>query len=312
MTEESHGRRPAFDPTPGTSGPRDLSKNDVTRVSQALLLLISVVERLTAETADNPPPRGSNAYRLWNGPESGYAIDGLITMQYANMSAMDHARAFVALIRTPTVRSTALATVARGTHESLARTWYLSAYTADEDFLYRVICLLRSDLRFSELLQEAIRTRDGDPVDPAQKRAYYARELTRLNLPAPHRPDMSSMVAAMLDAEFDDEDGRRQYSALSSIAHAHRLGLNTFVVTNEDGVITGLSAPRAIVVDMAIRQVGALHGTGKAFIDFYGGQARHTDLLRTAMSRALHSLEPIADSIWPLDDSRTENLGSRD
>jgi hypothetical protein len=286
-------------PTPGAQGPAELAGSDVQSLSRAMLLLATTADKVTFETANNPPPSGSPAYDLWRGPETGYAIDGFITMQFANMSAMDHARGFVSLIRTPTVRSTALATVARGALESLARTWHLLARESDSDFTYRVISLLRSDLRYSELLDEPIRTRDGDPVDPAAKREFYSQELKRLNMPAPPRIDLAGMVSAMLDAEMGNSEGRERYSALSAIAHAHRLGINTFITTGNDGDITGLAAPRPVVMDMVGQLVAATIGTTQAFVAFYGNQTRHVELLETAMQRALRILVPIVDSVWP-------------
>ncbi|WP_424467448.1 hypothetical protein [Pseudoclavibacter helvolus] len=303
-------QRPSFDPTPGTSGPREFSKDDSARVTKALLLLVRALELITFETASDPPPQGSTADRLWRSAERGYALDGFITMQYANMSALDHVRGFVALVRTPTVRSTALATVARGAHESLARTWHLLSHSSDEDFMYRTLCFLRSDLRYSELLNGTVHTRDGDPVDPAAKRAFYAAELTRLQLPPQVRTDISVMVAAMLDAEFGDDGGREYYSDLSSIAHAHRPGLNTFVTTDDEGKISGLSAPRAVVVELAVHLIGVIHGVGRQFIAFYGNQIRHVEHMETAVRRALRTVGPVAESVWPSTDPNPKRRGT--
>ncbi|WBM80672.1 hypothetical protein KIV56_04545 [Cryobacterium breve] len=284
--------------TPGARGPTELVCGDVQSISRALLLLTTTAEKITFDTANKPPPAGSAAYVLWRGPEVGYAIDGFITMQYANMSAMDHARAFVSLIRTPTVRSTALATVARGSLESLARTWHLLARDTESDFIYRTISLLRSDLRYAELLGENIRTRDDDAVDPAARRRFYAEELERLQLPAPARVDLGRMVSAMLDAEMDKNDGRMRYSALSSIAHAHRLGINQFITTGSNGDINGMAAPRPVVMDIVGMLTAATYGTVQAFVAFYGNQTRHVELLEKAMQRAVRTLGPIMDGIW--------------
>lgn len=286
-------------PIPGTSGPAEFTKSDAHSASGALLQLAVALDKITFETADNPPPEGSAGLTLFNHAERGYAIDGFLTMQYANLSAIDHIRCFVTLVRTSTGRSTGLATVTRGALESLARTWHLLARRSEQDFIYRVISLLRSDLRYSEILQEPIRTRDGDPVDPATKRAFYASELNRLGLPAAAKTDLARMVAAMLDAEMATGEGRARYSALSSIAHAHRTGINTFITTSSDGQVSGLAAPRPVVMDMVGQLVAGTYGTARAFVTFYGDQTRHGELLETAMQRALRSLEPVIESIWP-------------
>lgn len=248
--DRARGKLPRY---PGELGPDELKGGDIQRVSRALILMAGTAEKITFAAAKDAPPNGSGAHSLYRGTESGYAVEGFITMQFSIMSAMDHMRAFVTLVRAPTVRSTSLATVARGAHESLARTWYLLSRETDEDFAYRVISLFRSDLRYSELLATPVNTRDGNPVDPAVKRAFYADELKRLGLPAPARTQLSQMAAAMLDAEMGQDEGRVHYSALSSIAHAHRLGVNNFVTTTADGDIVGLLAPRRIVLDMATR-----------------------------------------------------------
>ena len=293
---------------PDVQGPDELADDDIQRISRALLLLTTTAEKINSATADTPPPSGSSARDLYDGSEVGYAIDGFITMQYANMSAIDHLRGFTALIRTPTVRSTALATVARGALESLARTWYLLARVNDDDFIFRAISLLRADLRYSELLNESVRTRDGDPVDPAAKRTFYADELKRLKLPAPARLNLAQMVADMLDAEMGNGEGLMRYSALSSIAHAHRLGINAFVTTTATGEIAGLAAPRPVVVDIAGELVAAIYGTTRAFVTFYGDQIRHTELLETAMRRAMVTLSPVMNSVWPDEEKPHDQL----
>lgn len=286
------------DPTPGAHGPLELSADDVQRISRTLLLLVAKFEQITFETADSAPPPESDAFRLWRGRSPENAHDAMITMQFANLSAFDHVRAFVALIRTPTVRSTALATVARGAHESLARTWYLLDGSDDDDFLYRAISLLRSDLRIPENRNEPLRTRNGDVVIPTKKRQELSNELKRFGLPAPAKIELTALVTTMLDEAFEDGNGRDEYSTLSAVAHGHRHGLNNFVITAAGGEVAGLAAPRAAVVHFAAMLMGALHSVAWRFIAFYGPQARHADLFRTAWHRAYGSLEPVAASIW--------------
>ena len=283
---------------PGTRGPVELSGDDVRGITQSILLLVGTADKITLETAHNPPPVGSGAHSLYSGPEAGYAIDGFLTMQYANMSAMDHLRGFVALTRAPTVRSTSLATITRGALESLARTWHLLARADDSDYLHRVISLLRSDLRHSEMLGETISTRNGVPVDPAERRTFYLRELQRLRLSGPAKVDLAQMVAVMLDSEMGQGDGRMRYSALSSIAHAHRIGINTFITTSSDGEVSGLAAPRPVVMNMVGELTAATYGTMRDFAAFYGNQTRHVELVETAMQRCLRILMPIMDDIF--------------
>ncbi|WIB33219.1 MULTISPECIES: hypothetical protein [unclassified Curtobacterium] len=306
--DRSHSAGPASPPLQLQAGLRvDVpTAADIQAISQALLLLVRASETITNETADRQPPAGSIASELWQGAEPQFAIDGFLLMQYANMSAFDHVRGFVALLRTPTVRSTALATVARGALESLARTWHLLQRPESEQFLHTVLSFLRSDLRYSELLEEPIWNRNGDPVDAAEQRRFYLAELTRLGLPAPSKIDLSDLVAGLLDAATGEDDGRLRYSALSSIAHGQRIGINTFVATNETGLIVGLRAPRNVVADMVGQLVATLHETTADLCRFFGDQPRHIDLLRASSQRAAAALDPLSEAIWPSKDKATQ------
>lgn len=199
-----------------------------------------------------------------SGPPN-HIMDAYLLMQYANLSGSDHVRAFVALIRASTVRSTALATVTRGALESFARTWYLLGHSGEMDLVHRSLSVLYSDLRYPARYNETVLTRDGDPIDASARRAFYLEELARLGLSSPATIEIGQAVGGMLDAEFDDGAGKLRYSTLSSVAHGHRLGVNAFIVTDETGGVAALVAPRDIVIEFAVELMAAMSATMEAF-----------------------------------------------
>jgi hypothetical protein len=253
--------------------------------------MVSIGEKVTFECLDNPPPSGSSA-RTWFDDESSHAhiMDACLLMQYANLSGFDHVRALVALIRTPTVRSTSLVTVTRGAIESFARSFYLLGAADALELMHRQLSLLYSDLRYPAHFGETIKTRDGDPLDPTQKRAFYLSELSRLRLPSPAPIEIGRAVAELLDSEFDDGQGKLRYSAMSAVAHSHRLAVNEFVVTNDTGGVSGLVAPRDVVMELAVESLAAMSGTMDAFVRRFGSQSRHVELVRDATNRLAECL----------------------
>jgi hypothetical protein len=273
--------------------PRELTKRDVQLLTEAVLLVVTCAEKIVHECAVNEPPVGSPAFLMFAGEEKGYAMESYLTMQYSNLSGFDHARAFVALIRTPMVRSTSLATVARGATESFARTFYLLSRQNKPDLVYRLISLLRSELRYPELFGEELSTRDGAAVDPTVKRAFYAAELERMGLPGAARIELGALVGAMLDSEFTDKKGAEVYSSMSASAHAHRLAINTFVVTHEKGEIAGLRVSRSTALELALYIISSVSAVMNPHIELFGNTQRHRQLFRAAELRAIQALNKL-------------------
>jgi hypothetical protein len=270
--------------------PRELSKSDIQLLSRAILGFVVAGEKVTFDCLDHEPSPGSPAQLAWRSAFSKHVGEAFLVMQYANLSAFDHSRAFVALLRTPTVRSTALATVVRGAVESFARTFHILSHADQADLAHRTITLLHNDLFFPYRFGEEIMTRDGDAVDVAAKRSFYADELRRLGLPQPSKTNLSGMVVAMLDSEIQDGRGNVRYSTLSATAHAHRLGINNFVVTDETGGVSGLVAPRLVVGEIATVLLASTSAATMKFARFYGAQTRHMELLRAAEYRAFEAI----------------------
>lgn len=85
--------------------------------------------------------------------------------------------------------------------------------------------------------------RDGSPVDPVTQRAHYRNELARLELPEPAKFEMNKLVADLIEADVEHQDGTRLYSILSSVAHAHRAGINAFVHIEPGTDMFAMEAP---------------------------------------------------------------------
>lgn len=277
--------------------------DDVRRIRKALLLLVTAAEKITALTAESEPPEASAAGVLWHGAEHQLATDGFILMQFANLSAFDHVRGFVELLAARTTRSTVLATIARGSFESFARTWHLLQHPIVDDFNHAVLSFLHDEMAHPQRLQEPLHTRNGDVSDAGTQRRLYADELTRLGLPKPSVPGPTKLTAALLDAATDTQEGALHYSALSSVAHGHRLGVNTFITTDASAAVVGLVAPRQFVVDIAATLIAVMFEHTDQYVRFYGQQPGHMDRLRHAVSQVAATFRPVEESVWGADTS---------
>lgn len=280
--------------------PRPLSERDIRLITQALIGMAAVGEKVTYWCMDNEPPEGSDVremfYTFDQDSPTGHIIDAFLLMQYGNLTGFDHVRSLVALIRTTPVRSTTLATVTRGALEAFARSWFLLSASGPADLAHRQLSLLFSDLRYPATFGIPVATLDGDPIDPVGRRVFYASELARLELPPPIKIELSRLVADLLNSELDDGSGGRRYSDLSSIAHGHRLGVNTFVVRDEIGGIGGLVAPRDVVFEFAMELLAGISATMDAFIRVFGDNVRQADLFGAATGRAAHALSLFDES----------------
>ena len=274
--------------------PKPLTANDIRLFTSALIVMASVGEKITYECMDKEPPRESEVSQMFytfdSESPSGHIMDAFLLIQHANLTGFDHVRSLVALMRTTPPRSTALATVTRGALEAFSRTWFLLRASGPGELSHRQLSLLYSDLRHPASLRIPIATLDGDPIDPVERRASFAAELTRLGLPAPLKIELSRLVADLLDSEFKDASGARRYSDLSAIAHGQRLGTNTFVVRDDIGGIGGFAAPREVVVEFAVQAFASMSATMGAFIRVFGNDARHVARLETATHRAAVAL----------------------
>lgn len=256
------------------------------------------MEKITFECLDEAPPPGSPARDMFQDPAhggEGSAMEAFLMLQYTNLSACDHARALVALLRASSVRSTALATITRGALESFSRSWFILQYDSTGDMSHRLMSLLHSDLKYPVKLGEELFTRGGKPVNPEAQRKFIESELARFGLGRPSNVDISRVVGDMLDSQFRDFLGRRLYSSLSAVAHGHRLGINTFIVTDHTGGVSGLAAPREVVLQYASMLVAAHAAVLQPFIELFGSRTRHLDLADSALRRAEATISNLRD-----------------
>lgn len=279
-----------------------LSAVDIRLVTRALIGLVAVSEKITYECMDNEPLVRSDASEMFYSYDwesrHGHILDAFLLMQYANLTAFEHVRALVILIRSPRVPTTALATVTRGALEALSRTWFLLQGKGAEGLVHRQLSLLNSDLRHPAHLGLKIRTLDGEAIDPVARRAFYASELRRLQLPPAMKIELSDLVANLLNAGVDDHDGKERYSDLSAIAHGHRLGVNSFVVRDEIGGIGELLAPRDVVLNFAVELTIGISETMEALMHSFGDDVRRKERFESAQYRALRALSD-ADGAEP-------------
>lgn len=289
-----------YDPTPGTRGPRYLTDEDRQLLRRVLMPIVDALNDATMDSTREPEPE-TDAWRVWRGDENHHALDAMITMRYSNMSAIAHVRAYVALLDEEATGASALATVARGAHEALARTSYLLARADDKDLYFRSISLLIAELYFPIKFSEAMRTRGGAAVDPAREREALEAELRRLGLPKPARIDFAPMVASMIDRAIEGNGGRDAYSTLSAVAHAHRYGLDPYVRTDHRGQVVDLVAPRAVVFQQVFELMATLSTTALGYVTFFRKGAEATIPLRAAEIRAMELLETLAAEMWPVE-----------
>jgi len=274
-----------------------LSSDDAQDISRALLGIVAVAEKLTLECMEDMPPGDSRAHDMFHNADkssaTNYVMDAYLVMQYANLSGCDHVRGFVSLCRSVPPRSTALATLTRGALEAFSRTSFLLAGRDAKDLTHRHISCLYADFLYPARHNEVLFTRDGDRVNPAEQRLFFRSELDRLGLPAPVRVEVGKNIQDMLEPELGDGLALRKYSALSSIAHAHRSGMNVFIVTDESGGVTGLRASGDVVGDLAMQLMAAMSSTLTSYIQLFGARPRHVDLVESIVERAAEALARI-------------------
>lgn len=226
-----------------------------------------------------------------------HLTDAVLQAEYGLLSACDHARAFSSLVRGERRFSTALLTLCRGTFESLARVRWLVQDLAFGTLAHRSISLLYSDLRYPELLGEMLVSRDGDDVDPRERRRFYLSELGRLGLPQPLKIEITRLVEDLVSSDVSHQNGRRLYSLLSSVAHGHRAGINAFIQTSPDKKVLGLRSSLPTLTEFALQIVVTLLATTEAMAYWYGNpddECARLDAVRGRIAARIDSLPSIA------------------
>lgn len=269
--------------------PPDLTADDRRLYSTALLSVASLQDRLVHDCSWREPPAGSVAAERFGAAGAndtrGLVMDGYVVIEFASLTASDHLRALNTLIRAPRLVTSSFATLTRGAIEAYAKIHHLLSAADDASFLHRHVSLLHSELRYPTLFDEPVLSRDGEEIDVPVERARLASELTRLNLPAPARTEMTTMVAALLDDVHHNTSGRQTYSVLSAVAHAHRGGVNNFVVADTHGTVSGVGIERRLLTELVSLATLAAFHVVEALVRGFGNQTRHMVLVDAVTQR---------------------------
>ncbi|WEG09480.1 hypothetical protein PU630_02625 [Microbacterium horticulturae] len=273
------------------------------RLSSVLLDAAVTTEKAVRHINVTAPTRGSALNEMFE--EAGrlearpHLIDATLQVEYALLSACDHARAFATLLRASQRPGTAIVTLTRATLESVARARWLANDSSDLGTLvHRTLSLLHGDLRYPENLREQLTTREGLSVDPAEKRAHYRAELTRLGLPSPMKVDTTALVTEIATADLPHQSGSQLYSILSSVAHAHRSGINAFITTVTESGVLNLEARLPIVTELAMQVAVTLLNTAEASLRWYGAARGEHDRVDSAKARVAVHLNGLPDQAF--------------
>lgn len=268
-------------------------------LSAVLIDVTNATEREIRYINVTAPASGSVLSRLFEAAGEAdaprHVIDATLLAEYAVISACDHARAFAALLRTTRLPGTAIVTLTRAALESLARARWVAQDLDVGTLIHRTLSLLHGDLRHPENFGEQLTTRDGIPVNPAEKRAEFRAELARLGLPAPSKLEITSLVSEMVAQDIEHQEGKHLYSLLSSVAHGHRAGINAFITTSPDSDVLGMTARIPVVTELATQLGVTLLQTTEALLNWYGAAQSEFDRLDGAKQRVATRLSALPD-----------------
>jgi len=287
----------------------ELDPNAVSTARPTLLILAASMidaasssERALRRINSGAPRAGSPLSRLFNEATlqdaRKHVVDATLVAEYALLSACDHARAFATLLRVSRRPATSVVTLTRAALESLARARWLAR---DEDLnalVHRTLSLLYGDLRYPAYFGEQMLTRNGLPLDPAAQRALYRSELARLGLQEPAKVEISKLVADLIDADIKHQDGPRLYSILSSVAHAHRAGINAFVQIEPGTDHFAMEAPLPTITEFVLQVAVTLLSTTEAVLSWYGAVPAELDRVHGAMARVAARLDLLPEEAF--------------
>lgn len=251
--------------------------------------MAQVQDTVMQECSWQAPPAGSVAHDMFErAAERGtraLVMDAFIAVEFASLSASDHLRAMNTVIRASRPATSALVTLSRGAVEAYAKVHHLLSADGDDDFIHRHVSTLYGEFRYPALYEEPLKSRGGTELDARAERARLASELTRLGLPAPAKTEISSLVGALLDEAHGDSEGRRTYSGLSAVAHAHRSGVNNFIVADAQGTVMGVGIDRPLLTEFVSLVTIAAFQVLDHVVRCFGSQPRHVALVNSATAR---------------------------
>nr|WP_314841477.1 hypothetical protein [uncultured Microbacterium sp.] len=271
-----------------------LSPADKQNISQVLVGLAKAATRIVDECQLSKPPEGSSAHAWFSSLDPPgmfpHVMQGFLHVEFAMLSGADHLRALNTLVRADPLLTTSTATVMRGGLEAFAKSWYFNTSAGVEEFVFRYLSSRYSEYRYPRLFKESLRTYDGRVVNPEIEAAEALAELERIGLGRPERVDISGRVAALVNAAHGQDHGRKDYSGLSSVAHAEHVGLGNFLTFDPSSGRATLAHRRDLLMDMLASLCLSVLECLEALVRVFGSQPGPVALLDQNSERSLAAL----------------------
>lgn len=271
-----------------------LSRADKQNISQVLIGLARVATRIVDECQLSKPPADSSADAWFSSIDPPgmfpHVMQGFLHVESAMLSGVDHLRALNTLARADLLLTTSTATVMRGALEAFAKSWYFTTSAGVDEFVLRYLSSRYSEYRYPRMFKESLRTYDGRVVDPEIEAAETLAEIERLGLGRPERVDISGRVAALVNAAHGKNHGRKDYSGLSSVAHAEHVGLGNFLTFDPLSGRATLAHRRSLLLDMLASLCLSVLECLNALVRVFGSQPVPVALLDQSSERSLAAL----------------------
>ncbi|WP_426515654.1 hypothetical protein ACPPVQ_13685 [Diaminobutyricibacter sp. McL0618] len=291
-----------------------LSSADRIEVSSAIIGLATASKRLANAAIGHQPETPSvaatlledrfNSVRTWRGSAPiRHAHEDVF---FAELAAFDHMRAYVAAIDSPEVLSVSLATIARGGIEAFGRAKWMVEPVSAAELVERHAALTISDLRYIIKLQaeKSLRRWGGKPISARELEADVRSDLLSLGLDERQAPTPTGFASELLE-EVLENNGRLQYSQISSIAHGESFAVNAFLDVHDadkssptsDSVSFGI--PRSIAIEYALYLATCCAYVQRLIIDIFNVRADEANLWDTARTDSLARIAALAASRVP-------------
>lgn len=210
-----------------------------------------------------------------------------------NLAVVDHVKAFIRAVRDGQA-SVSAASLARGAVEPAAKSWYLLASADAAELFRRYVAVtdmeLKRSIRFSELVDGT-----GRPVDGERHLADLRGALKTCELEPLQNVNLTKIVSDMLDAAAGGPDGRRAYSALSSVAHGEATATAVFLAARVGEVRLHLPAVMAYeytkLLFMSCRIVA------RTMIEYAGLEREYRERWDAVYRRAATSMTALRDHL---------------
>ncbi|MFF3027740.1 hypothetical protein [Microbacterium sp. NPDC057944] len=275
------------------------SRREAQLISRALLSVARALEETIGDCMSASPPEQSQASVWFRSRDPSdvakHVMQGFLAVEFATLSAADHLRGLNVLVRSVPPLTTSAVTLARGALESTAKAWYFTTAPNVTEFLLRYLSSRHAEYRYPMHFNESLLSLGGEEVDPTEGAAETLRELSRLGFARPEKVDISSRVAALLDAADGSEGGRKNYSGLSSVAHAEHIGLANFYSFDREANRGKLTLRRELILELVSVLVLAAIQHLAELCRVFGDQAPHIARLEATSERAMGAVLSLFD-----------------